>query len=131
MSLHAAVVLGLLSIGATPNDPPALQLFVSPRIGHAPGSIHAKVIIERDARNRALRIVVDGDHYTQSGTKDVDGDQAQRVWDFWWHDLPCGHYQITAQMLRPSTEASVKPVRGFAQLLGFERAEADQLEERP
>lgn len=125
MNGRAAVFLGLLSIGATPNDPPALQLFVSPRIGHAPGSIHAKVIIERDARNRAVRIVVDGDHYAQGGTKDVDGAQAQRVWDFWWHGLPCGHYQVTAETLRPSAEAPVAPVRGFAQLLGFECDEGD------
>jgi hypothetical protein len=125
MNAGAAVLLGLLSIGATPSGQPALQLFVSPRIGHAPGSIHAKVIIERDARNRALRIVVDGEHYYQSGTKDVDGDQAQRVWDLWWHDLPCGHYQVTAETLRPAAEARVKPVHGEARLLGFECQEAE------
>lgn len=119
-----ALLLACVSIGATPN-PPAIQLTVSPRIGNAPGSIHAKVIIERDARNRALTIVVDGEHYAQGSTKDVDGDQAQRVWDLWWHDLPCGTYLVAVELLRPSAEDAVKPVRGEARLLGFECAEAE------
>lgn len=117
MTQAAIVLLGLLSIGATSNTP-ALQLVVSPRIGQAPGSIHAKVILERDARNRGLQIVVDGDHYYQGGTKPVDGDQAQRVWDLWWHDLPCGRYEVTAETLR--AEGKGASARGSAQLLGFE-----------
>ena len=117
MNLAGAVLLGLLSIGATPAPP--ILLVVRPAIGTAPGSIHAKVIIERDVRNRAFKIVLDGEQFYRDSVEQVDGDQAQRVWDFWWNDLPCGHYLVAAQLLRPATEDRVKPVRGESRLVGF------------
>ena len=105
--------------------PEPIRLTVAPRIGLAPSAMHLKIIIDRDVRNRALVIVIDGDHYYRDSTEAVDGDQRQRVWDLWLNDLPCGLYFVRAAIVRTDGEHLA---RGTSEIRG---PQCPELEAQP
>jgi hypothetical protein len=58
---------------------------------------HATVWVERDALNRTLRIEAVGADFYRSSDVQLDGEQAARVFEFWWPTfIPCGEYRWTA-----------------------------------
>ena len=119
IALPIAIALGPLFCAAA--DDPALTITVRERIALAPSSVHAKIVIERDARNRALTITIDGDRFFQSGERQVDGDQSQRVWDLWWHEVPCGDYDVRAELTRVEQgRRTTERARGRVTLYGTE-----------
>ena len=115
-----AIALSLLLAPAVP-----IRVTVSPRIGLAPSDLHLKIIIERDSTNRALAINVAGDRFEYDSVKPVDGDQRQRVWDFWLNDLPCGRYFVRVAIVRTDGE---HPARGASEIRG---AQCPELEAQP
>jgi hypothetical protein len=38
----------------------------------------------------------------------VDGEDAPRVYDSWWRDLPCGDYDVRAVLVRIKNSRSVE-----------------------
>lgn len=110
------LLLALLSL-ANAGDPPPLRVTVTPAIAQAPASLHLKLVIERHPDNRLVRIEIDGDHYFQAGDRQVDGEAGQRVWDEWWHDVPCGRYTVLVVLLRAN--GRTYQARGSSRVLGF------------
>jgi hypothetical protein len=58
---------------------------------------HATVWVDRDILNRTLRLEAIGADFYRSSDVQLDGEQAARVFEFWWPTfIPCGEYRWTA-----------------------------------
>lgn len=100
---RSVLLLALLSLANAAAEPP-IRLQIRTRIAQAPASIHAKVILERHPANRVLVIQVESPGYSTREDRQLDGDAAVRVHDFWWKDLPCGAYDVRAVVSRSTGE---------------------------
>lgn len=92
-----AVLVCVWLIGAARpiNGREVLNVRVSPAITFEPAVLRIVAEIEADARNRTLEIAAQSEGYTRSSQVQVDGLDAQRVWDFEFRDLPRGNYEVT------------------------------------
>lgn len=103
----------------------ALCVFV-PMVGHGEGPEAEKVTVKirplilfagrdvrttvrtpRDARNRELRIVVEGADFFASSDVQLDGVDAATTHQFTWKELPGGAYRVDAILLRADGERSI------------------------
>ena len=78
----------------------AIKISARPTVIAAPGSALLKVIVERNAMNRTLIWEVDGRTYYRSSTMQLDGASASRSYVFMLRDLPGGHFDVRARVLR-------------------------------
>jgi hypothetical protein len=95
----------------------------------APVDVHAFIFAERDPRNRSLTITVDGDTFFRESVEEVNGENDRHVWDRWWLALPCGRYELRAELHR-GVDDKGKPIvehakRAFT-VRGFECPELDE-----
>jgi hypothetical protein len=87
----------------------AITISARPRVIAAPGSAQLKVIVERNAMNRTLIWEIDGRAYYRSSTMQLEGASAPRSYFFMVKDLPGGHFDVRARVLRgDNTEAMVE-----------------------
>jgi hypothetical protein len=91
-----AVCCLMLVTGRAPRATEPLVLSVSPRQALAPATVWVRVTVERDAANRTLKIVADGDNFYRSSTIQIEGDRAPRTFNVALKSLPGGDYQIRA-----------------------------------
>jgi hypothetical protein len=93
----ALLVCGCLAGTALPlgaGEP--LSVRVSPAVAAEPAVLKVVAVIETDDRNRSLEITAESEGYLRSSQIQLEGQDAQRVWDFEFRDVPRGHYQVTA-----------------------------------
>lgn len=108
----------LLALLALANGaPPAIRIKVQPVIAQAPSEVHATVFVTRHPDNRNLDLTISGENYEMRSVKQLDGDGAPAVFEFWYHQVPCGNYLATARVQRSSGWA--KQTEQKFRLLGF------------
>ena len=84
----------------------AITITARPAVIPAKGSALLKVIVERNAMNRTRIWEVDGRAYYRSSTMQLEGASASRSYVFMLRDLPGGHFDVRARVVRSdNTEA--------------------------
>ena len=73
-----------------------LTVRVTPAVAAEPAVLRVVAVVEADDRNRGLEITAQSDGYLRSSQIELEGHDAQRVWDFEFRDVPRGNYQVTA-----------------------------------
>ena len=86
----------------------------SPEISFAPALLTVRTVIEPDADNRALEIVIDSEDFYRSSLIQLEGDQAPRTSVVQFRSVPGGSYMISARLLGQGGEsrAYLAPGRG-------------------
>jgi hypothetical protein len=51
-------------------------------------------------RYRLLVVFLDSENYSLRSDRQLEGATAARVYDAWWKDLPCGHYEVRVMLMR-------------------------------
>lgn len=102
----AAALCLCLPIGATGEDPEPekISVKIKPVVLFAGRDVRATVRAPRDARNRELRIVVEGADFFASSDVQLDGADAATTHQFTWRELPGGAYRVDAILLRAGGE---------------------------
>jgi hypothetical protein len=100
------VVCLLVPLGVKADDPDhdKVTVKVRPVVLFAGGEVRTTVRTPRDARNRALRIIVEGTDYYASSDVQLDGVDAATTHQFTWKDLPGGPYRVDAILVREDGE---------------------------
>jgi hypothetical protein len=77
----------------------ALALRVTPTaaVGHA--SIRLRVLVEHDATNRLLELTADSGDFYQASAIELDGEEAPRINEVVFRDMPQGTYEIVVRLL--------------------------------
>ena len=102
-----AVVLCLLAPVVAHGDDPEpekVSVKIKPVVLFAGRDVRATVRTPRDARNRELRIVVEGADFFASSDVQLDGVDAATTHLFTWRELPGGAYRVDATLLRADGE---------------------------
>ncbi len=85
-------------------EPEKVTVKIRPVVLFAGRDVKATVRAPRDARNRALRITVEGEDYYASSDVQLDGIDAATTHQFTWRELPGGAYRVDAILLRADGE---------------------------
>lgn len=95
-----------LPIGVSADDPEHYKVSVKirPTVLWAGGEVRTTVRTPRDARNRELRVIVEGSDYYASSDVQLDGVDSATTHQFTWKDLPSGPYRVDAILLREDGE---------------------------
>jgi hypothetical protein len=96
LTLTAAFVL-VLAIQAEPGDPLGIRLlpgFISP----APAQLRVLTTVETHADNRELEVVAESPSFYRSSSVSLNGEQAPRLSEFVFKNLPSGQYEVTATL---------------------------------
>ena len=78
----------------------AIKIAARPTVIVPNGSTLLKVMVERNATNRTLIWEVDGPSYYRSSTMQLAGSSAARSYFFMLRDLPGGHFDVRARVVR-------------------------------
>jgi hypothetical protein len=108
-SLRRAIFLFLVMVVAAPHgsglslaaggDSTAVLIRVTPTRAIEPADVRVLVVIERDPKNRAMRITADSADYFTSSEVSIDGDRGPRVRSILLRDLPAGEYMFTGEAI--------------------------------
>jgi hypothetical protein len=103
------VVCLFVPLGVRAQDPEHEKVTVKirPVVLFAGGEVKTTVRTPRDARNRALRVIVEGTDYYASSDVQLDGVDAATSHQFTWRDLPGGPYRVDAILLREDGEKTI------------------------
>jgi hypothetical protein len=93
----------LLALLALANASPPIRLQVQPKIAQAPADVHLKIFVPRHPANRRLDIAIEGENFSTSSSRQLDGEDAPTVFDVWFKQLPCGHYAAAVQVVGVNT----------------------------
>jgi hypothetical protein len=88
-------------------EPPKVTVKIRPVVLFAGRDVQATVRAPRDARNRELRITVEGEDFFASSDVQLDGVDAATTHMFTWRELPGGAYRVDAILLRADGERTV------------------------
>ena len=86
-------------------DPIAISVW--PVVTSAGGSTQLRIVLERNAENRALMWEIDGPDYYRSSTKQIDGSASPRNFLFVVKDLPEGEFSVRATVKRADNSQSL------------------------
>ena len=75
-----------------------LTVRVSPAVAAEPAVLKVVAVVELDDRNRFLEITAQSDNYLRRSQIQIEGQDAPRVWDVEFRDVPRGQYQVTATL---------------------------------
>jgi hypothetical protein len=111
----------LVPLGANAENPEhdKVTVKIRPMVLFAGGEVRTTVHTPRDARNRGLRIIVEGTDYYASSDVQMDGMDAATTHQFTWKDLPGGPYRVDAILVREDGEKTTA-TNCFAVLSGDE-----------
>src|SRR5215207_7473147 len=93
-----------LGVRAEDPEPAKVTVKIRPVVLFAGGEVRTTVRTPRDARNRGLRVIVEGDDYYASSDVQLDGVDAATTHQFTWRELPGGPYRVDAILLRADGE---------------------------
>ena len=85
------------ALRAEPGDPLGIRLLpglVSP----APAQLRVLAMVESHAENRELEVIAESQSFFRSSSISLNGDQAPRLNEFVFKNLPSGQYEITATL---------------------------------
>jgi len=91
------VICGLIGTAVLPaagREPLAID--VSPAVAFAPANVRIRTRIEPNPDNRRITVVADGAAFYRSSEMQLDGEQAPKVIELWFRDVPGGDYEIYA-----------------------------------
>src|SRR5262245_30403661 len=95
--MKTALILCCLASSARPlGGSERLAMGVSPAMTVAPGFVRIEARVERDARNRVVRIVAESDDFYRSSDIPVDGENGPAIAVLDLRRLPTGTYQVTS-----------------------------------
>ena len=77
----------------------------SPEVSFAPAHLTVRTVVEPDADNRALEVVIDSPDYYRSSLIQLEGDQAPRTSVVEFRSVPGGNYEISARLLGQGGES--------------------------
>jgi hypothetical protein len=90
-------ICGLLGLMVLPADGgQGLSVKVSPVKSFAPSSLRVIARIEPSITNRSLTLIADGENFYRSSAFPLEGDQAPKIIDMQFPNLPSGEYRIVA-----------------------------------
>src|SRR3979409_452598 len=90
-----------LSVGAVEK----FTMKASPEVSFAPALLTVRTVVEPDADNRALEIVIDSPDFYRSSLIQLEGDQAPRTSVVEFRSVPGGSYEISARLLGQGGES--------------------------
>ena len=97
LALVTALAVGpLLLVAGAASD---IGIRVWPATAVEPATLRIQVIVERNAENRALRIVMDSPEYFTSSEVTLDGDRSQRVRVVIFRSVPAGQYELRGELI--------------------------------
>ena len=85
---------GIAAATAAVSADPILTVRVWPTMAREPASLKIVAIVPADDRNRGLEIIAQSEGYMRSSHIQLDGRDAQRVWDIEFRDVPKGNYDV-------------------------------------
>ena len=95
------LTVSALSVGAGEK----VTMKASPEISFAPAHLTVRTVVEPDADNRSLEIVIDSPDYYRSSLIQLEGDQAPRTSIVEFRSVPGGSYAISARLLGQGGES--------------------------
>jgi hypothetical protein len=107
VTLVAVCLIVPLGIGAEDPEQHKVTVKVRPVVLFAGGEVRTTVRTPRDARNRELRVIVEGTDYYASSDVQMDGVDSATTHQFTWKDLPGGPYRVDAILLREDGEKTI------------------------
>jgi hypothetical protein len=120
----AAVCLSVpLGIAAEDPEREKVTVKIKPMVIFAGGEVRTTVRTPRDARNRGLRVIVEGTDYYASSDVQLDGVDSSTSHQFTWKDLPGGPYRVDAILMREDGEKTTV-TNCFAVLTGDENSDS-------
>jgi hypothetical protein len=87
-------------------EPEKVTIKIRPLVLFAGGDVRTTVRAPRDARNRDMRIVVEGTDFYASSDVQLDGVDAATTHQFTWKELPGGAYRVDVILFRADGERS-------------------------
>jgi len=87
---------------AAPAGSEKLQSRVWPAFTQAPASVRIEALVEPNADNRELEIVVDSGDYYRSSIIALDGADAPRFFSVQYRSMPAGVYEVQVGLRGPS-----------------------------
>ena len=103
MTRKPAIVFVVLCACMTAGTPlpggQVVTIRVSPAMARQPASIKIIATVEPDSRNRTLEITAQSARYATGSQMQLDGLQAQRVWEIQFRDVPQGDYDVVATVI--------------------------------
>jgi hypothetical protein len=87
-------------------EPEKVTIKIRPVVLFAGGDVRTTVRAPRDARNRDMRIVVEGTDFYASSDVQLDGVDAATTHQFTWKELPGGAYRVEVILFRANGEHS-------------------------
>ena len=109
-----SVVLALFLLQPLSASGQSLDLRVSPVTALAPADVHIRVVIDRDAGNRQIRVNIESALYFRSSTIELEGERAPRVTELAFRGLPAGEYELRVQVLDSSGNERAKARRSVS-----------------
>jgi hypothetical protein len=97
----------LLLVAAAANNEVGIRVWPSTAI--EPATLRIQVVVERNAQNRALRIVADSSEFFTSSEVPLEGDRSQRVRVVTFRSVPAGRYELRGELIGENGD-----VRGIA-----------------
>jgi hypothetical protein len=87
-----------MSLGVHASEP--IRVRVLPAFALGPADVIVETIVEPDARNREVEIMLDSPNYSSSSTLVLEGDKAPRVREIRFRQLPAGAYEVSATLVQ-------------------------------
>jgi hypothetical protein len=96
--LGLIALLVVMSPGVHAVEP--IRVRVLPAFALGPADVIVETIVEPDARNREVEIMLDSSNYASSSTVALEGDQSPRVREIRFRQLPAGAYEVSATLVQ-------------------------------
>ena len=96
--LSIALPLAQMRLSAA-GEPLALRVTPTAAVGHA--TIRLRVLVEHDAMNRLLELTADSGDFYQASSIQLDGEEAPKINEVVFRDMPQGTYEIVVRLLDP------------------------------
>lgn len=104
--LVVAAVLAGVSPTAAPAASDRVVIRVWPMTSMAPTSFLIRVLIERNATNRWIKVTAESDAYFASSEGQLEGERSSRLRIVQFRDVPAGTYELRAVVLDMNGEVT-------------------------
>ncbi|MBI4475577.1 MAG: hypothetical protein HY654_00300 [Acidobacteria bacterium] len=98
------LILGLSLLTASPLSAEERLTLHAPGAAFEPAILRMRASVQPDPGNRAIEITADSDAFYRSSWIPLDGDRAPRTIAVEFRNLPAGHYQLSAVLIRADGE---------------------------
>ena len=97
VAIVALIVVSPLASGLDAAD--RVQIRVWPATSMAPTNFMVRVMIERQAENRWIKVSVESENYFGSSEGQLEGERSSRLRVVHFRDVPAGEYEVRAVVL--------------------------------